>query len=118
MTCVREVEQGPVRGHWVGLRDLEQRLFVTRSIWVRQRELVDGRIDARVGNGPLEIPRCLAAHRSVTIGVARVAWIRGARSWAAWSTRTWRWDHLGYAQVTLGRRSQEVSLLVEVGVDV
>lgn len=100
MTSICEVEHCPECRIWVRFGDLKQWLLVAWRVWIRQRQLVDRRMDARVCDGPLEISRRFAPHRLVSIGVRRMTRVRHVSR----STRTARpggWDHLGNAEVAL-----------------
>jgi len=55
---VGKVEHAPERGVRVGFGDLEEGEI--GGVWGGQGELVDRGHDARVGDGPFEIARCLA----------------------------------------------------------
>ncbi|KAI3487550.1 hypothetical protein L1887_48441 [Cichorium endivia] len=99
MAGVGKVEHGPPGCVRVGFRDLEERLFVSGRVWIGEREFVYGRVDARVGDGPFEVARCLAAHRLVRMAVG-VAAVGGA---AAGTARAGGRHHLGDAEVALRR---------------
>lgn len=108
---IRKVEHGPPSRVGVRLGDLEQGLIVTRSVGVRQRELVHGCMDTRVGDSPFEVPRGFAEHGAVARGTGR-------SPSTIQPSRTRRRHRLGNAKVTLHGRGQKVRLLVVVGVDI
>lgn len=86
---------------------------MTGCVGIWEGELVDGSVDARVGDGPFEVSRGLAAHRLVAMP-ARVASIRRGTTASGAGGR----HHLGDTEVALWGRSEEIRLLVKVGVDV
>jgi hypothetical protein len=55
-----EIEQTPERGIGVRLGDLEQGKIW--GIWGGKSELVNGRKDASVGDGPFEVSGCFATN--------------------------------------------------------
>lgn len=113
VTGVSEVEHGPPGCVGVGFRDLEERLLVAWCVWIWQGEFVDGGVDARVGDGPLEIARGFAANRLVAMTV-RVTALGGTGG----TSGAGRGHHLCNTKVALRGRGEKIGLLVKVGVDV
>ena len=60
MPRIRKIEHTPEPGVWVRLRDLEE--WEIRAVRGGEGELVDGRDDTGVGDGPFEVPGCFATH--------------------------------------------------------
>lgn len=99
MPSVRKVEHGPKVGVRVGFRDLVERRVI------RVDDLVDRAPHARVLDRPLELTRGLAPNG---FGFARGR----VTAFGASSGRAVGWEELGYAEVALRGRGEEVVGLV------
>lgn len=112
MPRVHKVEQAPVGRERVGLADLEERLVVARLVRVGERELVDGVLDARVGDGPAQVASGLAADDGVGRGGVGGGVGRGGGGAAGTFAAGGR-KELGDAEVTGVGWCEEVVLGVE-----
>ena len=107
MPGIREVKHGPKLRVRVGLRYLEE--WEIALVRRGERELVNRREDAGVRDSPFEIARGFAADdlRGRRGGMARVG--RGPFTIPSVLPRG---EKLGYTEVALWRRSQEVILCI------
>lgn len=104
---IGKVEHAPESSVRVRFGDLEE--GEVWRVWGRERELVDGRDDACVRDGPFEVARGFAADDSCAGRRVRVTWVGRcglARDIGVWARR----EELGDAEVALGRGRQKIVL--------
>lgn len=110
MASIGKVEHTPEGRIRVRFGDLEEGQVC--SVGRREGELVDGREDTGVGDGPLERAGCLAAHN------ARRVTVTGIGSSLSLGIPCERREELGNTEVALGRRREQIVFGVKVSVKV
>lgn len=100
VACVGKIKHAPEGGVWVRLRDLKEGKI--RRVRGRERELVNRGNDTRVGDGPFEVARGLAA--DYARGGGGMAWVREGAFIVVAAGR----EQLCDAEIALGRGCQQV----------